>query len=382
MKTLHRLIILVKCVMSETLRDRVLTKIKERRDNVLNGGVNCIPFPFKRFREDVPGLEQGKYYLITGATKSSKSQWASYWLFTSLLYAYEHPDQLDLKILYYPLEETQEAIMLRFMSFLLYKFTNKEIRISPSDLNSINESKPLPQQILDIIETDDSFKDLIKYFEDHIIFSNTVSPTGITIECKRYAEQNGIVHRKTKKYRDENGQLVETDAGFDYYESNNPKEYRIIFIDHLSLVQEKGMDLRQAMGELSSNLAKLRNRYNFSPIVVQQQALFENLDAYKLDKLEPTIANLGDNKATSRDVNMCISLFSPYKYNIANYENYNIGVLKDNIRFIKVLLNRDGICNGVLPVYFDGAVNYFKPMPAPDNPKMQEIYNDITKIRN
>jgi hypothetical protein len=46
----------------------------------------------------------------------------------------------------------------------------------------------------------------------------------------------------------------------------------------------------------------LRNRYGFSPVVIQQQAFQgENLDAIKENKVTPTIANLGDSKYTSRD---------------------------------------------------------------------------------
>lgn len=50
------------------LRERIINNLKERREKVLNGGINCIPSPFLRFREDFPGVEQGKIYLISGGT--------------------------------------------------------------------------------------------------------------------------------------------------------------------------------------------------------------------------------------------------------------------------------------------------------------------------
>ena len=49
-----------------SLRERVIFNLEERRDKVINGDINCIPLPFVRFREELPGIEQGKYYLISG----------------------------------------------------------------------------------------------------------------------------------------------------------------------------------------------------------------------------------------------------------------------------------------------------------------------------
>ena len=49
---------------------RVLDNLEDRRQKVLNGGINCIPSPFVSFRRDFPGIEQAKYYVVTGASKS------------------------------------------------------------------------------------------------------------------------------------------------------------------------------------------------------------------------------------------------------------------------------------------------------------------------
>ena len=52
----------------ETVID-VLDNLKKRRQNVLNGGINCIPLPFDRFRSEIPGIEQGQYIVITANQK-------------------------------------------------------------------------------------------------------------------------------------------------------------------------------------------------------------------------------------------------------------------------------------------------------------------------
>ena len=90
------------------------------------------------------------------------------------------------------------------------------------------------------------------------------------------------------------------------------------------------------------------------------------------------IKSLQDNKL----LDLCIGVFSPYKYNLTNYKGYDIAKFKDNIRFVSVLLNRNGLCNGVLPLYFDGAVNYFAPLSAPNNSEeINKVYTYLDKIR-
>ena len=51
------------------LYNRVYQDLITRRDNVLSGKINCIPWDLPRFETEVPGIEQGKYYLITANSK-------------------------------------------------------------------------------------------------------------------------------------------------------------------------------------------------------------------------------------------------------------------------------------------------------------------------
>lgn len=48
---------------------RVRDSITERRDRILNGMINCIPWGLPRFEKELPGIEQGKYYLLTANSK-------------------------------------------------------------------------------------------------------------------------------------------------------------------------------------------------------------------------------------------------------------------------------------------------------------------------
>lgn len=359
----------------ETLRNRVLNNLKERRNRLLNNKLNCIPSPFQRFSNDFVGLEQDCMYCITSSTKGSKSQFTSYtFIYKPLMFCYNTNADIGIKIIYFPLEETPERIMQRFISWLLYEHSDGKIRISPRDLRSTQT--PVSQEILDIIASDE-IQDIIKYFEDHVIFPDEkCNPTGIYMYCKRYAEEHGTVHTKPGKYTNELGEIIDYQA-FDYYEQDNPNEYRIIIIDTINLIdQEKSMNLKQSMDKMSEYCAKyLRNRYHYSPVIIQQQAMQgESTEAIKFNNYTPSVANAGDSKTIQRDVNISLGLFSPFKFGLKEYMGYDIGIFKDNIRFLSILINRDGSMGGVCPLYFDGAVCMFKELPAPDSPDIKKVY--------
>lgn len=52
-----------------SLFDRVSEDLKQRRERSLSGKLNCIPFNLPRFEEEVPGIEQGNYYIVTANSK-------------------------------------------------------------------------------------------------------------------------------------------------------------------------------------------------------------------------------------------------------------------------------------------------------------------------
>lgn len=367
-----------------SLIERVLKNLKKRQQKVLRGGINCIPSPFIRFSNDFIGIEQASYHVITSTTKGAKTQFASFvYVFHTLLYAYNNPDKLRVKIFYYPLEETPEDILIRFISYLLYTLSEGTIHKAPIDLKSTKSANPISDDILELLNTE-KYANIIKFFEDHVIFSNSTNPTGVYTECRKYAEDNGIVYKRKQKIKDEfTGETKEIDV-FDHYEQSDPDEYRLIFYDHISLTStEKGLTLKQSIDKLSEYFVLLRNRYRFSPVVIQQQSFAgEGLEAFKENKLRPTIANLADSKYSARDANVVLGLFSPFKYELPEYQRYDITKLKDNVRFLEVLVNRGGSPGGLVALYFDGAVNYFNELPRPEEKEsLNHIYNFLTESR-
>lgn len=365
--------------------DRIINNLKERREKILTGEINCIPSSFTRFRDDFVGVEQGKYYLISAATKGGKTQLTSkMFIYDPLFYAYKNPDKIHLKVFYFPLEESVESITLRFMAHLIAKLSNDKIRISPLDLKSTNENKPVPQEILDLLETEE-YQSILKFFEETVLFFEDRGPTGIYKQVRSYAEKNGIVHKKKITITNKETGDTEEREVFDYYEPNDPKEYVIILTDHVSLLNpESGMDLRESINRFSEYMVMFRNRYNYIPVVIQQQNTETmGLDAFKAGKVRPTITGLGDSKYTGRDCSVMLGITNPYSHEINNYLGYDISKFKGNIRFLEVVLNREGQSNGIVALYFDGKTCTFKELPPPtDKEAIEKVYIYLDKIRN
>lgn len=367
-----------------SLTDRILETLDNRRKRILEGDINCIPSPFRRLSNSFPGIEQDKYYLVSGSTKSAKTQITNYlFVYTPILYAYEHPEQLRVKIFYFPLEETPENITLRFMSYLLYTLSGKQIRISPMDLKSTNSDKILDEEILNILRSDE-YQKILKFYEDNVLFMSDRNPTGIYKTIKDYADKNGIIHRKKVKITNkETGNTEEVEA-FDYYEPHDKKEYVIVITDHVSLLnQEKGMNLRETINKYSEYMMIARNNYHYIPVCVHQQSTeTTNLEAFKSNKIRPTMAGLSDSKYTAKDCSVMFGITNPFAFELPEYLGYDISKLRSHARFLEIVLNREGESNDIAPLYFDGATNYFAELPpSKDLASMQKVYDLIAKLK-
>ncbi len=289
---------------------------------------------------------------------------------------------IRLKIFYFTLEMSKEEKMLSAFANILYE--KEGIRISPMHLKSTKADKILPEEILKVIE---KYKPYFEKIEEIVEFIDDIrNPYGIYTLLRNYAINHGKIHkRRIETKKDE---FIEVE---DYYEPNDPEEYVMCIIDHIGLIStEKNKDtglpmtLHESIGKLSSDyLIKLRNRFGYIPVVIQQQAAAqESIENKKANKLKPSLDGLGDNKMTQRDANVIVGLFSPFRHEIEDYYGYNIRFFKDNIRFLEILGGREGGAGTICPLYFDGAVNYFKELPKPDDKAgLDKVHNIIQMIR-
>jgi hypothetical protein len=77
-----------------------------------------------------------------------------------------------------------------------------------------------------------------------------------------------------------------------------------------------------------------------------------------------------------------IGITNPFSFEKPEYLNYDITTLKDKFRCLEVVLNRNGRANGLCPLLFDGAINAFKELPLPNDPKIKEVYQGVLQNKN
>jgi len=367
-----------------TLYERTRDDLIRRRERVLSGKINCIPCSFPRFSQEWPGIEKGKYIIVTAQQKVGKTQLADkMFLYDPFFYAFNNPDKIRLKIFYFSLEISAEEKYKQFLCHLLYKLSHGKIRIDQRELNSVTKGKPLSQEIIDIMDSPE-YQKYYDFFEECItIISDIRNPTGIMKFMKKYAEANGKWHKKTINIVDKaTGEITPTVVN-DYYEPNDPDEYVLVITDHIGLITpEGGEDLHKSMSRLSSKyFLELKDDYKYIPVAIQQQALAgESTENVKLNKLKPSVADLGDNKLTSRDCNIMLGIFSPFRHDIHEYMGYSIDKFRDNIRFMEIMISREGGNGMTCPLYFDGKVNFFMELPLSNNqPELERFYNLMHK---
>lgn len=355
--------------------DRAISFLKERRQRIVEGKINCIPSPFKRYSVWFPGWEKARYSIITASQKIGKSKLADYMcVYHPLFYAKKNPDKLKFKVLYFTLEMSKDEKRFEFMCHLLYRLDG--IRIGTMDLKSTNADFPIPEEYLNKFDTP-KYQEYLDFFDETVTFIDDVkNPTGINKLCRDYALDKGTLYKKKIKAKNDLGQEYYKEI-VDRFEWNDPDCYYIILLDNYSnLMSESGLNKRENIEKMSKYFITLRDQLRYTIVAIQHQSQDkEGLESIKFNRLYPTSDGLADAKTTVRDIDLLIGLYSPFKYGIEEHNKYNITAFKNNIRFMQILEDRNNGGGGqTCPLFFDGAVSYFSELPLPNNKE------DINKV--
>lgn len=364
----------------------VFDNLVKRRERVISGKYNCIPFPYPRFRQIFPGIEQGKYIIVTANQKIGKSKFVDkMFIYDVIFFVKEHPE-LKVKVIYFTLEMSKEEKYNEFLSHLLYKLDN--FIISPTDLRSTDNNHPVDEKILDLLQTE-RYQEYIELFEQTVIYYEDIkNPTGINKVCREYAETHGHYNYVEYETKDDAGNIVKKKMldPINPYEQDDPDEYRIIVQDNAAnLTPESGLNIKDTINKMSKYNITLRKQLKYIVVLVQHQAQAqEGIENLKLDRMKPSTDGLADCKTTGRDANLVIGLYSPFKYGKRDFEGYDLYKLKNYSRFMEVIEDRDYGANGcICPLFFNGAVSDFEELPlANDSVQMQQVYSYVNTLES
>lgn len=371
----------------ERVKEEIITNKKKREA----GEDLVIPWKnFPKLSTAIPGVQRGRYVIITGASKSGKSQTCdALYVMEPLEYIRNHPTNIKPKIYYFSLEMSKEDKITQLLSNKIYKDTGFIIR--PDDLKSYFTNYIAEDWIIELIESN-SYTEYFKFLEENIEYIDWIKhATGIYSHMRNIAKQNGKFYFKGKEVVIPDG-ADWTKYPYDYYEPNNSDEFIIVIIDHVSLLQAEGNKTqRDAMTLFSSVYClRMRDNFKFCVVVIQQQSMDSDKPEYNhkgeliLSKIRPSTDGFGDSKLSVRDADLVIGVFNPSKYGgVTLYPDKKNGYdienkWGNNYREWSIIVNRRGEGNLNVHTYFNGAINYFEEIPEPEkfirNPELYKKY--------
>lgn len=353
---------------------KVIESLQNNRDKRLRGDVIAIPWDLPRLSKLLPGVERGKYVLISASPKGGKSQLTDFlYVLQPIEWVMKSKTNTKLKILYFSLEMSSSSKILQAISYKLNK--DYGISISPQYLRSTFGGYILNENILRVIQSRE-FQTWLSKFESYISYFDDIrSPDRIHAFVKGYAEKHGTYVK--------DGDIIQE------YIPNDPNEHIIIITDHLSLLSpDAGETLHNAMYKYSAHhCLEFRDRFGYTVVNVIQQSADSNKQQFTtrgesiLEKIRPSPDGVADCRLVVRDCDLMISLFNPFSYNIEEYAGIDLKRLGPWHRELYVNLNREGLSNASIELYFNGAVNEFMELPRDmDETTYKLIQNKVNKL--
>jgi replicative DNA helicase len=383
---------------SGSLFNIVLDQIKANQIRRREGKIIAIPFPFPRFSVYTPGIQKGRYIIVTANSKVGKSKITDFvFVYNPIDFIINNPEAgLDIKTDYFSLEISKFEKIKQYVSFKL--FVKFGIILSEEEIDSIYNRYILEDDVLKKIESLDL--EVIE-FEKRVNFIDTIrNPFGIYKHVMDYHEKNGVYLDRDSKVipleqiKNSDKEISrQAQSHIHVYKANNENLFYQVITDHVALLQQedKDTDQRQTIGRFSSNYCiKMRDRWASIVINVQQQAAQqEGADAIKLSMTKPSANGLGINKNTQQDCDMILGLYAPIRYQKLDYKGYNLAheglqmlPLYDNHREFFTILNRRGGAAASTQLFFLGQSCFFKELPYPnDNANMIKVNDLIRQAR-
>jgi hypothetical protein len=167
----------------------VLQTIKENKQKVIEGYINCIPNPFNGMKKYFSGIFPGALVCITAETSVGKTSLAKYiYVFSVADYILSLKNQSDLDYVCYwfGLEESVEEFEISIIQYALAKYYN----VNKTQDELLSRINPLDEETIKLIESNiiQDYFNLVKKF---IIFDDrTSNPTGIYKQRQTYKQNN------------------------------------------------------------------------------------------------------------------------------------------------------------------------------------------------
>lgn len=363
---------------------RRIERYKKAKQDRLEGKFNGAPlfYAFPRLGTLVPVIPRGKQIMTLGGSGTGKSQsWIGLCLIPvyNLIKNHNYKAKFHIFLLEDPIELLEDRLFCR----VLYAKSNGRISIDPMELNSMRES-PLSDEIETLFEEVDVIvEDILSYC---VIHDSIYNATGIYKTLRTESSKLGEHIWETRNFtykKDDGSTYEEPTRVYKEYIPNDPELHNIVILDNLNNLSEefdkktnKVLNVRDSISRWTRDYARLQivKHWNWTVWNIMQTSLDTDRKEFSkmygqqiVEKLEPNLSSLGDNKICARDMHLILGIFSPSRFGIDKYEGYDIDKLDDKFRSLIILKSNFSITNRKLPLYFNGACSYYKEFPKVEN---------------
>lgn len=336
---------------------------------------------FKSIERGRSGLNSG---LSTGFEKLDKlvygiqRQWMTVWsadsgagkssivLYSQIYQPFKQhflDKSIDVHFLLFTFEMSAEVLMAKLLSLYLYETYGKVISygnilslgeiLSDEDYALIQKATPWLQEFEKCCE----------------VIDKSVTAKGLYAITKGFSEKFGKykVIEETSEYKKEE------------YIPNNPEQYLIVVIDHISLLSASpGHTIKQEMDEACDYLIHFRNKCSMTINIVQQlNRNFKTMDRRNSDNSLIGLEDLGDSSGPTKAAETVIALYYPFREKRSKCEGYDIRQLLEKFRLIQILKNRFGEADKSFGTCFFGVNGIWKELPKPDQINNYEKYTKL-----
>jgi len=321
----------------------------------------------------IGGIQRANYTLIFALSGAGKTAWALY----NNIYRplKDNPDK-DIKIIYFSLEMSSEALLAKLLSLYIYEEFGKVI--SYQKLMSWTE-------ILD----DESYNYVLKgrswlesIMDKLLIYDKSLSGKSFYKIMMENLEEWG----DWSKSEDGRRQI---------YKTKYPERWVWVVVDHLGLCSPSpGNTKKQEIDEISSMAVRFRELCGVSfYMLMQQNREAANMDRRKAELTELSDEDIKESGNPYNDCMVCIGIYNPLKYKIKTHKGYPIIIendnpapedfigLRDRYRAAQLLKNRFGEPDKIIPVNFFGEIGYWRELPKAKDITNWIPYTSLTKIK-
>lgn len=345
--------------------DRTLEAIDNGRLGLNEGLFHGFP----RLTEYIPNIQKKTYYTVAGETASGKTALTDYMFMYSpfdYIKSFNGDTDLKLKIIYWSFEIDIESKITKGICQKIYK--DYGILTDVNYILSKGKNRISDEVYQLVLNTRGYFDELHDVVE---IYAEAMNPTGISKRVEEYMQSVSNKH----------GEGYQT-----YYTPKDSNLYVLNIIDHCGLIkaQADAPTKKERIDAISSKLISYRNKYGMIPVMISQfnrgiasverELASKNKPDYS--KVRPQLADIKDTGSLAEDSNVVLSIFSPNRYSIPDYNGYDITKLRDRHRSVSVLKGRDGVPDLDLGVCYLGECGLFKELPIP-NEITQAHYSSI-----